>query len=197
MNLTNIYENIKNEIKLILSEKRFEHSLRVEVEAVKLADIYGSDGEKVRVASIAHDYAKSYSDKELIKMAQKYGINIDEIQYNFPQLLHGPVAAHICREKFGINDMDILNAISNHTTGRSGMSLLEKIVYLADVIESGRYFPGIEHIRKQAIGNIDNALLLACNSTLIYITQENYLIHPLTIDFRNSLLLKGEKGNER
>lgn len=197
MNLTDIHENIKNEIKLILSEKRFEHSLRVEAEAVRLAEIYGSDIEKVRVAAIAHDYAKSHSDNELINMAQNYRINIDEIQYNSPQLLHGPVAAHICRENYGINDSDILNAISNHTTGRRGMSLMEKIVYLADVIESGRYFPGIEHIRKQAISNIDSALLLACNSTLIYITQENYLIHPLTIDFRNSLLLKGEKGNER
>lgn len=197
MNFTNIHENIKNEIKLILSEKRFEHSLKVELEAVKLAQIYGSDVEKTRVAAIAHDFAKSYSDQELIKMAQNYGMNIDEIQINFPQLLHGPVAAHICREKFGVIDKDILNAISNHTTGRKGMSLLEKIIYIADVIEPGRYFPGINDIRNTVLNDIDSALLLACNSTLIYITQENYLIHPLTIEFRNSLLLKGGKANER
>lgn len=197
MNFNSIHENIKNEIKLTLSEKRFEHSLRVEAEAVKLADTFGSDVEKAKVAAIAHDFAKSYSDNELIKASQKYGMNIDEIQYNFPQLLHGPVAAHICSEKFGINDMDILNAISNHTTGRKGMSLLEKIIYLADIIEPGRYFPGIDDIRKIALNDIDNALLLACNSTLVYIINENYLIHPLTIELRNSILLKGGKANER
>lgn len=197
LNLNDIYENIKHEIKLLLSEKRFEHSLMVEQEAVKLAGIYGLDVQKARIAAIAHDYAKSYSDEDLIKISKKYSIEIDEIQENFPQLLHGPVAACICNDKFGIIDQDILNSISNHTTGRKGMSMLEKIIYLADVIEPRRYFPGINIIRNKALSDIDSALLSACNGTLIYITQENYLIHPLTIEFRNSLLLKGVNANEK
>ncbi|MDF2673969.1 MAG: hypothetical protein K0R09_2235 [Clostridiales bacterium] len=191
MNLTKVYENLRNEISLKLSEKRFHHSLNVEIEAIELSKLYGSDEEKTKVAAIAHDLAKAFSDDELIKMAQKYSIKIDEIQYNFPQLLHGSVAAHICSDRFGISDLDILNAITYHTTGRKNMSLLDKIIYLADVIETGRYFPGVEEIRKIALKDIDNALILACNSTLIYLTKENYLIHPLTIEFRNSLLLKG------
>lgn len=191
MNLTKIYDDIKNEIKLTLSQKRFEHSLNVELEAIKLAEIYGSDVQKARVAAIAHDVAKANSDEELLRMAQSYSLKIDEIEYNFPQLLHGPVAAHICSTKFGISDQDVLNAIKYHTTGRKSMSLLEKVVYLSDVIEPGRDFPGISDIREIALKDIDRALILSCNSTLIYITKKNYLIHPLTIEFRNSLLLKG------
>lgn len=191
MNLTKVYESIRNEIRLKLSEKRFQHSLNVEIEAIKLSKLYSFDIEKAQIAAIAHDLAKAFSDEALIKMAQNYNIKIDEIQYNFPQLLHGSVAAHICSDKFGVCDPNVLNAITYHTTGRKNMSLLEKIIYLADVIEAGRYFPGIEDIRKMALMDIDNALILACNSTLIYLTKENYLIHPLSIEFRNSLLLKG------
>lgn len=197
MNLNDIYENIKSEIKLLLPEKRFEHSLNVEKEAVNLAKVYGCDIDKARLAAIAHDYAKSYQDQELIKMAQYYGIKIDEIQLHSPQLLHGPVAACILSEKMGVKDQDILNAVTYHTTGRINMSLLEKIIYLADVIEPGRYFPGINEIRNTALNNIDYSLLMACNSTLVYITQRNFLIHPLTIEFRNSILLKGGEVNER
>lgn len=197
MNLNKVYVNIRNEMRLKLNNKRFEHSLNVELEAIKLAQIYGSDLKKARVAAIAHDSAKAHSDEELLRMAQSYTIKIDEIEYNFPQLLHGPVAAHICSAEFGIGDQDILNAIKYHTTGRKSMSLLEKIIYLADVIEPGRNFPGISDIREIALMDIDRALILACNSTLIYITNKNYLIHPLTIEFRNSLLLKGGILNER
>ena len=197
MNLIKAYENIRNEIKLTLDKKRFEHSLNVELEAIKLSQIYSSDIEKARVAAIAHDVAKAHSDEELLRMAQSYSLKIDEIEYNFPQLLHGPVAANICSTEFGISDLDVLNDIKYHTTGRKSMSLLEKIIYLSDVIEPGRDFPGISDIREIALKDIDRALILACNSTLIYITKKNYLIHPLTIEFRNSLLLKGGILNER
>lgn len=197
MSLTEVYENIKNEIKLMLPEKRYRHSLNVELEAVKLAQIYGCDMEKASLAAIAHDCAKAYSNKNLISMAEDYGMKIDEIQYNFPQLLHGPVAAQIIKEKFDVNDQDVLNSISYHTTGRTGMSLLEKIIFLADVIEPGRHFPGLDTIRERAVKDMEGSLLLACNFTLIYITEQNYLIHPLTIEFRNSLLLKGGEVHEK
>lgn len=197
MSLTRIYEDIKNEIKLILPEKRFEHSLNVDKEARKLAVIYGCDVEKTGVAAIAHDYAKALSNKDLIKLAENHGIKIDEVQYHSPQLLHGHVSAQICKEKFHLEDQDILNAIAYHTTGRVNMSLLEKIIFLADLIEPGRYFLGINDIREKSIQDLEEALLLACNCTLIYIIEQNNLVHPLTIEFRNSLLLMGGEINER
>lgn len=191
MDMNAVYEDIKKDIRQFLPEKRYKHCLNVEAEAVKLARIYGCDVEMARVAAIAHDYAKAYSREELIARAQDFGIEIDEIQYNSPELLHGPVAAHTIMHKYSIKNQDLLNSISYHTTGRVNMTLFEKIIFIADLVEPGRNFEGIDEIRKMVLKDLDNALLLACNFTLIYITKRNYLIHPLTIQFRNSLLLKG------
>jgi predicted HD superfamily hydrolase involved in NAD metabolism len=177
----------------MISPKRFKHSLNVEKEALKLGEIYGADLEKCRIAAISHDCAKYFSDEELLKKAKEYGIEVDEIQMKFPQLLHSPVGAMYCKNVFEIEDEDILNAIKYHTTGRKDMSILEKIIYLADVIEEGRDFKGIEKIREKAYIDLDEALILSCNSTLKYIIEKNFLIHPLTIEFRNSLLMKGGK----
>lgn len=191
MDINVIYEDIKKDIRQLLPEKRYKHCLNVESEAVKLARIYGCDVEMTRVAAIAHDYAKAYSREELITKAQDFSIEIDEIQYNSPELLHGPVAAQIIRDKYNMEDQDVLNSISYHTTGRVNMTLFEKIIFIADLIEPGRNLDGLATIRELALKDMDKALLLACNLTLVYITQRNYLIHPLTIQFRNSLLLKG------
>lgn len=189
------YEVIKNSIINMLSPKRFSHSLNVEKEAVKLGRIYGVDEQKCKLAGISHDCAKQFNNEALIVNAKKYEINIDEIQYNFPGLLHGPVGAMYVKENFGIQDEDILNSITYHTTGRVNMSLLEKIIYLADIIEESRDFPEIKEIRRISTQNLDEALILSCNCTLKYIMKNNSLIHPLTIEFRNSLLLKGVRNN--
>lgn len=185
------YDYINEKISELMNEKRYKHCLGVVKEAIKLGEIYGSDVNKCKIAAIAHDCAKALNDTELLQKSNEYCIEIDEIQRNFPQLLHGPVGAEYCRREFGIEDEDILNAIYYHTTGRENMSQLEKIIYLADVIEPGRYFLGIEKIREEAMFNLDKSLLLSCNSTLAYVIQKNSLVHPLTIQFRNSLLLKG------
>ena len=189
------YEYIKNSVKEMIDAKRFKHSEGVEIEAVKLAKIYNEDIEKCRIAGIAHDCVKKMSDNELIEKAREYNIDIDEIQINFPQLLHGPVGAEYMRYNFDVTDKDILNAVYYHTTGRRNASMLEKIIYLADVIEESRDFEGIESIRNAAYKDIDRAIILSCNSTLIYIIKNDFLIHPLTLEFRNSLFLKGGKLN--
>lgn len=195
MNLQKAYDEMKNAAFKILDEERYAHSINVENEAVKLSKIYNVDAEKCRFAAIAHDYAKAMSDCELINCSEKYEIQTDTIQRNFPQLLHGPVAAMYCKNIMGIDDEDIINAIYYHTTGRENMSLLEKIIYISDVIEVGRDFPGIDDIRKEALVDIDNAILLSCNSTISYVIARNFLIHPLTIALRNSIILKGGVSN--
>jgi predicted HD superfamily hydrolase involved in NAD metabolism len=189
------YEDIKSEIKLMLNSKRFQHSINVEKAAVMLGKIYGVEEYKCKIAGIAHDCAKYFNDKALITHANEYGIIIDNIQNKIPSLLHGPVAAMYSKETFNIYDQDILNAIWYHTTGRADMSNLEKIIYLADLIEESRDFKEVNSIRKKAVNNLDEALLLACNCTLNYIMRSNTLIHPLTIEFRNSLLMKGRINN--
>ena len=189
------YEDIRREIKAMLNPTRYEHSINVEKAAVKLGKIYGVDESKCKIASIVHDCAKGFEDKSLVHHAKEYGIVIDNIQNEIPSLLHGPVAAMYSKKKFHIFDQDILNAIWYHTTGRAGMSHLEKIIYLADLIEEGRDFPEVNSIRRKAVNNLDKALIMACNCTLNYIMRSNSLIHPLTIEFRNSLLTKGGPNN--
>lgn len=195
MNLQRAYDEMKNLASMVLDEKRYTHSINVVNEAVKLSRIYNIDAEKCKFAAIAHDYAKSMKDNELIDCSKKYGIEIDAIQRSFPQLLHGPVAAMYCKNEMGIEDEDIINAIYYHTTGRENMSMLEKIIYIADVIEVGRNFMGIEDIRRKVFTDIDSAILLSCNSTISYVIVKNFLIHPLTINLRNSILLRGGVKN--
>jgi predicted HD superfamily hydrolase involved in NAD metabolism len=189
------YTTIKKEIEIILKPKRFKHSLDVEKAALNLARIYNEDDRKCRIAAIIHDCAKNFSDGELIGSAKRFGIKTDDIQNNLPDLLHGPVGAMYAKENFGIEDEDVLNAVCYHTTGRPFMSKLEKIIYLADIIEVGRRFPEVDEIRKASLHDLDKALILACDCTLNYIIKNNSLIHPLTIEFRNSLLLRGTHKN--
>lgn len=192
----NDYSRIKDKIKILLKDSRYKHCLGVENEALKLGGIYNADLEKCRIAAIAHDYAKQFSNMELIEMAKSYNLEIDEIQYNSPELLHGPVGAEYIKHEFKIVDDDILNAVCFHTTGRRNMSILEKIIYIADMTEKGRNYPGVDEIRKLSIKNIDEAIYLSCNTTISYVLKRNLLIHPLTIDLRNSLILGGSKNEK-
>lgn len=185
------YEFIKNEVKSLLKQERYIHSLNVEKEAVKLGKKYGEEEFKCKIAGIAHDCVKNFTDDKLYEMAYEYGVNIDIVQKYSPQLIHGPVGAAYCKDKFEIDDKDILNAICYHTTGRGNMSLLEKIIYIADIIEEGRNFQGVNELRKKAYENIDEAILMSCNLTIEYVLQRRLLIHPLTIELRNTLILEG------
>lgn len=188
------YYFINSKMKSLLRDSRYKHCLNVEDEALKLGRIYNSDLEKCRIAAIAHDCTKEFSDDELINKAKEYKLKIDEIQYNSPQLLHGPVGAEYIRHEFNILDDDIYNAVCFHTTGRKNMSLLEKIIYIADMTEEGREYPLVDEIRALSVKNLDEALYLSCNSTISYVIKRDLVIHPLTIDLRNSLLL-GRSNN--
>jgi predicted HD superfamily hydrolase involved in NAD metabolism len=187
------YKYIESKIRLMINEKRFNHCKNVEKEAVRLGTLMGIDTDKCRLAAIAHDCAKEFSNEQLIAKSKEYGIEIDPIQQSFPQLLHGPVGAMYCKRELQINDEEVISAIWYHTTGKANMTPLEKIIYLADIIEEGRSFPEVEKIRELAVKDVNKALILSCNSTLIHVIQKNFLVHPLTIQFRNSLLLKGGK----
>lgn len=192
--MTPRYGKIRKEVTQMLNARRLRHSLGVENMAVKLAEIYGADAEKCRIAAIAHDCAKNMSDEELIKLVSNDGYKIDSIQEKAPQLLHGMAASILCRDRFGVKDKEILNAIAYHTTGRAGASKIEKIIYLSDMIEEGRDFPEVNKLREKALTNLDEAVIMACDCTLQYIISRGQLIHPMTVEFRNSLLLKnGEK----
>ncbi|MEG0642119.1 MAG: bis(5'-nucleosyl)-tetraphosphatase (symmetrical) YqeK, partial [Clostridium sp.] len=181
-----LYNKIRDFARASLNEKKFNHCIRVEDMAIKLAETYGVNVEKIKIAAISHDCAKFFTHDKMISYMKGHNQYIDEIQMNVPYLLHGPVAALRIKENFDITDEDILNAIRYHTTGRNGMTVLEKIIYIADLVEEGRDFKGVEEIRKEAFKNLDRALVMGCNTTMSYVMLKGQIIHPSTVELRNS-----------
>lgn len=175
-------------LKTMISEKRLQHSLNVRDVAVSLAEHYGSDVKKARIAGILHDCAKGFRYDESLRFVKEYELELDKISLKNYALLHAPIGAKIAQVEFGIIDEEILNAIRFHTTGRENMTLLEKIVCLADYIEPSRNFEGLARIRELAFVNIDSSLAAAFGTTICFIISRNYLLHPTTVLARNSLL---------
>lgn len=171
-----------------ISSKRYIHSINVSATSAKLAELYGCDVLKASVAGLVHDCAKELAMEQLLECLSEEAIVTDGMTLSIKELLHGPAAVHICRKVFGIEDKEILNAVRYHITGRENMTLLEKIIYLSDLIEPSRSFEGVEELREQATKDLDKALLIAFNSSIIYLISKNELIHMDTILSRNYML---------
>lgn len=165
---------------------RWEHTLRVVDTAAILADRYDADKEKVDTAAILHDFCKFWTAEELIFAIKQYKLPQDLLLYN-QELWHGPVASKVVTKEFGIQDRDITNAIFYHTTGRLNMSLVEKIVFLADYIEPGRKFPGVDAARQLALKSLDKAIVLSLKQTIQFLISCGQKVYPLTYDTLHSL----------
>lgn len=188
------YEEIENDVKSVLSEYRFTHSLGVAKKAIELAKIYGVQEETAKKVGIAHDIAKEMTDEEMLEYVKNNNIEIDEIETVKPSLLHGKIGADIAAKKYGFTE-DMVNAIKWHTTGRENMSMLEKIIYVADKTEENRKGTrfNLEKSRELSTQNIDETLIFLMNEFITYNVKNEWLIHPETINARNDLLLNQGK----
>ncbi len=175
-------------MKEMLEDELYRHCLGVAETAQALAKRYGSDPGKAYIAGMVHDYGKRYSSKELLQKAEEHKLPLDWITLCQGKLLHAPVGAVLIEKELGICDSEILGAVAYHTTGRVGMTLLEKIIYLADYIEPGRVFQGVETIREAAKENFNSAQLLAVNTAIRSILERDLMLHPRSVDYRNNLL---------
>ena len=152
-------KKIRKAMEKTLDPKRFEHTLGVAYTAAALAMRYDCDILKAETAGMLHDCAKCMSNEKRLNICKKHNLSVNDIERRNPFLLHAKVGSYIAMEKYNIQDKDVINAILNHTTGRPGMSLLEKIVYVADYIEPGRkQAPNLSLIRKLAFTDLDEAL---------------------------------------
>ncbi len=186
------YKKIETLLKEMLPERRLKHSLNVSECAVKLSEIYNCDKEKAAIAGLIHDCAKYFTDEQIEDCVKKFDIDLDPLEVNNIALSHSVIGAHVAREVFNIDDEEILNAIKYHTTGRENMSLLEKIIYMADLIEEGRNFPSVEELRELTYsGKLEEALILSFNNTIKFVIDNNQLIHPRTVKARNYILGNG------
>jgi len=172
-------EYITGKIKKMIPASRLAHTMAAADTSVLLADKYGVDSEKARIAALVHDCAKGMSIKALCRYALK-----NKIFHVFPNgmrhLLHGYVAAHMAGRLFQIRDRQILNAVKYHSTGRPGMSALEKVIFIADYIEPGRKFKGRKKLYKTAIKGrhkIDMLMFIILQSKLSYLVSRGCVIH--------------------
>ncbi|MBQ9059671.1 MAG: nicotinate-nucleotide adenylyltransferase [Firmicutes bacterium] len=163
-----------------LKESRLAHTCRVADEAVALAKRFGADPAKAETAAIFHDMAKNLTMKEMNEQIRAFGL--DEKYIDNPNLAHSKIARCQMERDFGITDEDILNAVAYHTTGRAGMSLLEKVIFLADGIEPGRSYPSVEALRQTARTDLDKACLCMLERTFGYLKKKGAFIDTDTTD---------------
>ncbi len=178
-----------------LSKKRYDHSIHVANMAVELAQIYGSNIDKARIAGLIHDCAREMPNEKLIELIRLEGNEPDSVSLVQKELLHGPAAIYLCKNKFFIEDEEILSAVQFHTTGKANMTMLDKIIYISDMIEVGREFPGVKELRNLAIMNINSVLLKSFDATISYLIQKQRMIHPDTINARNYLIRNLKSGD--
>lgn len=190
-------EHMAEAVRAQMPGKRWAHTMGVVAESVRLAERYGADPIRADLAALLHDYCKYWEPDRLRAAVLEPGMPTDLLEYDI-QLLHAPAAAHVVAREFGIRDDDVLNAIRYHTSGRVGMSKLEKIVCLADYIEPGRDFPGVDRIRELAERSLEQALVAGFDSTVQYLLAKRQKIYPLTIMARNGLIeeIRNQPNNQ-
>lgn len=175
-------------ISKVMDKGRFIHTLGVKDMCFSLALVHGCDEEKALVAGLLHDCAKCLSDEILLQECEKYNIIISEYERKAPFLLHAKLGAYYAKITYHVNDEDIWNAIKYHTTGRPNMSLLEKIVYVADYIEPGRKsarIPNLKDIRRLAFVDLDKAVSKILENTMNYLNSKSNVIDTTTMDAFN------------
>lgn len=180
MKITNI-GTLQKHMKKRLDEDRYIHTIGVAYTAAALAMRYEYDITKAQIAGLLHDSAKCIPNDKKIQLCERYNIHMTELEKRNPYLLHAKLGAFLAMRKYKITDKDTVNAILNHTTGKPDMSLLDKILYIADYIEPKRYkAPQLSEIRKMAFIDIDKALFMILEQTLTYLEDTGGEIEPLT-----------------
>lgn len=174
-------KKIKKKLKNELDESRYEHTIGVMDTAACLAMRYGADLTQALVAGLLHDCAKCIPNDKKLKLCRKNGIEVTPFEEKAPFLLHAKLGAWMAEHEYHVSDPAILSAIACHTTGKPDMSLLDKIVFIADYIEPGRNkAPGLPEIRRLSFTDIDQALIRILSDTLDYLASSNDPIDPAT-----------------
>lgn len=175
--ITKISKKLKKE----LDTERYEHTIGVMYTACALAMCHGADMEQAMLAGLLHDCAKCIPSSRKIKLCQKYHLEVTEVERKNPSLLHAKLGAFLAKKNYHIADKNILNAIRSHTTGKPAMTLLEKIIYIADYMEPGRAeLPNMEEVRKLAFQDIDKCLCRILEDSLTYLKSRNLPIDTAT-----------------
>lgn len=196
--LKQLKPEIESYLKQNVSEHRFNHIVNVAKTAKKYAKKLGLDHYKAELAGWLHDCAKEYPNDKLLEIAKQKNIEMDEVDLDNPHVLHARVGAEVAKEKFGIDDEDVLSGIRCHTLGEANMSKIAMVLYLADASEPGRERKFAAPIRKTfKEKGLEQAVLHAIDSKLLGVIKKSKKIHPFTIQARNWLLEQSSPSNSK
>jgi len=187
------FEDAQNALKTELKPERYLHSIGVMETATELAERFGADEHKAKIAGLLHDCAKNIDALRSYGICELLGIELDDVAKKSYKLVHQYLGAELAKMRYGIDDKEILSAIRTHTTAKEDMSLLDKIIYLADFIEPNRDkkpFDGLDELRKLCETDIDEAMLFALDISIKSIAERNMLLHMDTVLARNWFLSK-------
>ena len=185
-------EHIIDMVRARLSEKRAAHTFRCASLARELAERFGANPQDAYITGLLHDIAKEEPCENQLKLCKNSGIILDGVILENSALLHAPAGAALAKDEFGAS-VEICRAILSHTVGNENMTTLDKCVWLADLIEPERDFPGVCDIRKAAEEDLDRAVVLGIDRTVLYLIEKGRIIHPIMLAARNSIL-REKKG---
>ncbi|MBO4338301.1 MAG: bis(5'-nucleosyl)-tetraphosphatase (symmetrical) YqeK [Clostridia bacterium] len=188
-------EEFIKEIRKQLGDYRFIHSLEVAKSAVQLAKRFGADEEKAYTAGILHDVLKDKSPEFLLDYFGKNGVRLTDVEKSNHKLYHAIAGSIYVEKELGVNDEEIINAIRYHTTGRKNMSLLEKVIYIADFISADRKYDGVERMREKAKISLETAMEEGLQFSIIELSEKLLPIHPDSIDAYNEIIMSKEKSD--
>lgn len=177
-----------------LDPYRFYHSMCVADCAKKLAKKYGCDEGKAYTAGILHDVMKNTPHDEQLEFLKKLNVKLCDVELANPKLYHAISGAYYVKNELKIDDESIFNAIRYHTTGRAGMSLLEKIIFVADFVSEDRNYNGIDEIRAASEENLEKAMMIGLDFTIKEIVDKKQSLHIDSVKTYNELILEVEKN---
>lgn len=188
-------EEYKALIRRFLGDKRYHHSLCVAEAAKQLARAYGADVEKAETAGVLHDIMKDLPQEDQLQWMERYGIVLTEVERSAPKLWHAMLGAEYLRREVKLGDPEIVDAVRYHTTGRENMTLLDKILFIADFISEDRDYPGVENMRAAAAKSLEQAMIDGIVFTVKDLADSQKPIHPDTIAAYNWTLLHSRAKN--
>lgn len=184
------YESLKEVLRQRLNEKRYYHSLCVADEAKRLAEKYSGDIEKAYLAGLLHDITKNAPEEEHLQIFKEFGIILTDIEQNAKKLWHAMSGALYVKNILGISDPEIIDAIRYHTTAKADMSLLAKILYLADFTSKDRDYEDVDVIREYVDESLGKAFVYALQYSITDLVNQGRAVHPDTVEAYNQAVLK-------
>lgn len=182
-------EKIKELLRERLDDYRYNHSLGVAEMAKILAEKHGEDAERAYVAGLVHDITKNTNKDEQLQIIENGGIILSLEEKNNPKLRHAISGSIYVRDELGFDDEEIVSAVRYHTTGRAAMTLLEKIVYVADFVSFERNFPDVDYMRELAYESLDKACLFAVDFCIPDLVKKRQVLHPDSVALYNELII--------